>query len=192
LPTRLRFGLLASLFFRQWTSFCSGPATGFCFGLAKTGFGSSVEALFYLGCSHVYVLSDSAGWRVSSHPACQENIQGSSIHPWIGYLNECFCARATNFQITIKDGGNQMRSPQLTAQHSQFAGRGCTVRGRFCRFQITRRLVKVTVLNEELSSSLLFIKILAEQRRQEFRGNDLPGGLVRRVNDSRIADSTGE
>src|SRR5438105_1388226 len=110
----LRFcsGLAADDFkLGQSLSFLLSEMTCFCFGLAQTGFGSSVEALFCPGCSHVYVLSDSSVWfrhfrPVSSHPAYQENIQWGSIHPWIGYLNECFCARATNFQITIKDGGN--------------------------------------------------------------------------------------
>ena len=85
-----------------------------------------------------------------------------------------------------------MRRRQVTAQHSQFAGSGSTVRGRFCGFQTTRCLVKVTVVKEDLPSSLLFLKILAEERRQEFRGNDLPRGLIRRVNDSRIVGATGE
>jgi hypothetical protein len=85
-----------------------------------------------------------------------------------------------------------MRRRQLTANHSQFAGSGSTIRGRFCGLQTKRRLVKVTVVQEDLSSSILFLKILANERRQESRGNGPPRGLIRRVNDSRIVDATGE
>jgi hypothetical protein len=80
----------------------------------------------------------------------------------------------------------------MTANHSQLAGSGSTIRGRLCGFETTRCLVKVTVVKEDLPSSFLFLKILAEERRQEFRGNGPPRGLIRRVNDSRIVGATGE
>jgi hypothetical protein len=80
----------------------------------------------------------------------------------------------------------------MTANHSQLAGSGSTIRGRLCGFETTLCLVKVTVVKEDLPSSFLFLKILAEERRQEFRGNGPPRGLIRRVNDSRIVGATSE
>ena len=44
----------------------------------------------------------------------------------------------------------------------------------------------------DLPSSLLFLRILAEERRQELRGDDLPRSLIRRLNDARIVGATGE